>query len=314
MKAASTRPLALILAGPTSVGKTQLAIALARRHPFELISADSMQVYRGFEIGSSQPSPEELGRVRIHACGVLEPDEPFSVKRFLDLGGEAHQSIVARGHVPLYIGGTGLYLRALRWGIFDQPEIDPEVRTNLLAEVEKLGAPALHDRLSSLDPVLAERIGKRDAVRIVRALEVVQTLGRPLSELQTEWTDKKARFPHRLVVLNCPRTVLVQRIERRVDAMLDAGWVHEVRRLLDAGFTTRLHSFKALGYREIASHLRGDLTETQLRERIKAATRRFAKRQLTWLRKEHDAQWIQYDGTSMEPALLSVEKLLDLKC
>ncbi len=277
-----------------------------------------MQVYRGMEIGTAQPTEQELGGVRIHCCGVLDPDQPFNAKRFLDLSDLARETILSRGSKPLYVGGTGLYLRALRWGLFEEPSaVEGEgsgraqtIRADLQAELEILGPEVLHDRLRRTDPRTAERTSPTDGVRIVRALEVARATGLPLSTLQRQWDRAEPRFPHQLVVLCCPRDTLVERIEKRVDAMLAAGWIDEVRKLLHRGYPTHLHAFKALGYREIFSLLRGELTEQVTRDRIKARTRQFSKRQLTWFRKEREVQWIQYSEQSIEEALATVENLL----
>jgi tRNA dimethylallyltransferase len=306
----SASPPALILAGPTGIGKTAIAVELARRHGFELISADSMQVYRGMEIGTAQPTEAELRGVRIHACGVLRPDEPFSVKRFLDICDDAHREIAARGRTPLYVGGTGMYLRALRWGLFDQPEVPAELRARLKQEVERRGPNALHERLKQIDPALSERIPPTDPIRIMRGLEVAETMGRPLSSLQGEWERGIPRFPHVLAILNCPRPVLINRIEKRVEEMLAAGWIDEARRLLDAGYSPRLHCFKALGYREIIRHTEGEISREEMETQIKAKTRQFAKRQMTWFRKERDANWIEFDGVDASPAIEQIEILL----
>jgi tRNA dimethylallyltransferase len=249
----------------------------------------------------------------MHGCGVLDPDEPFSVKRFLDLCDGWRRRIVERGRRPLYVGGTGLYLRALRWGLFEEPPIDPRLRDRLNDELQREGAVAMHERLARLDPALALKVPAADGVRIVRALEIAEGSGRPLSELQTQWLDPRPRFDRELLVLTCPRERLVERIERRIDAMFAAGWVAEVGRLLEAGRSPELHCFKALGYREIVALLRGEVDEATTRKRIEARTRQFAKRQMTWLRAERDARWIEYDGRSPESALPEIEKLLDAR-
>lgn len=301
----------LILAGPTGVGKTELAARFAGRGGYELISADSMQIYRGMEIGTGQPTAEELGGIRLHACGLLRPEEPFDVQRFLRLTENIHNDIVDRGARPLYVGGTGMYLRALRWGLADVPAIPRGVRPRLEAEWRADGGAALYLRLGTLDPAIAARIAPGDHVRIVRALEVIEVTGRRFSDVQVQWENPTARFPHRLVVLNCPRTVLVERIERRVDAMMEHGWIDEVRALMRAGYPEGLHAFKALGYREIFALLRGEMNEATARAAIKARTRQFARRQLTWFRKERGAAWIEYDGYDVAQALPALEKELE---
>lgn len=310
-------PPTLILAGPTGVGKTELAVRLAEGHPYELISADSMQVYRGLEIGTAQPTAAELRGVPLHGCGIVDPQEAFNAKKFLDFSAEVHGRIVEAGRVPLYVGGTGMYLRALRFGLFEQPDSTDEdrpriqeIRARLMAEAAESGPEALHRRLAESDPAMAARIASRDAVRIVRALEVLEATGRPLSQLHGEWGEPRPRFDHVLIVLSCPRAELVARIERRTDAMLAAGWVEETRRLLAAGVAPAQHCFKALGYAEIIARLRGELSEAEMRDRIKARTRQFAKRQMTWFRKEPGAVWIERGDGGPQAALEKIDNLI----
>jgi tRNA dimethylallyltransferase len=304
------RPV-LILAGPTGVGKTELAVRWAQRGRRELISADSMQVYRGMEIGTGQPTPAELRGVPLHGCGMLRPDEAFDVQQFVEMTARLHHEILERNAEPAYVGGTGMYLRALRWGLVELPEVEPSIRAELEAEWQHKGGAALHARLASLDPDISARIACTDRVRIIRALEVIRATGRRFSELQRQWDAPLPRFGHVLVVLMCPRAQLVRRIERRVDAMLDAGWIREVESLREAGYPATLHAFKALGYREIFQYLDGSMSEGEMREAIKARTRQFARRQMTWFRKERDARWIEFDGERFEEALEALEKVLE---
>ncbi len=313
-----TEPV-LILAGPTGAGKTELAVRLAERRGtaqagrtrLELISADSMQMYRGMAIGTGQPTAKELGSVAVHACGLIDPDEPFDVQRFLKLTGNIHDDVVSRKGTPLYVGGTGMYLRALRWGLVELPEIPPEIRERLEARWAGGEKAALFGELEARDPELAAKIPKTDRIRVIRGLEVHEATGLRLSELQSQWDAPKARFDHRLVVLHCPREILHQRIEQRVDAMFDQGWVAEAEALLKAGYPESLHAFKAIGYREIFAHLRGDHSEAETRNLIKSRTRQFAKRQLTWFRREMDAAWIEYHDQGPLEALGALEKILE---
>lgn len=306
------QPTVLMLTGPTGIGKTGLAVRLAERFPLELISADSMQVYRGMAIGTAQPSPAEQRRATFHLCGVLDPAEPFNVHRFLQLCDEAHHQILVRGNVPMYVGGTGLYLRALRWGLFDQASRDETIRAELNDALDSAGPERLHRRLSEIDPEAAARIAPADGVRIVRALEVYQTTGQPISALQRQWEDPSPRFPHRLVIIDAPRELVRRRIERRTDEMLAAGWVNEVRSLLEAGVPPASHCFKALGYREIIDHLAGHIDFETMRRLIVTRTHQFSKRQRIWFRRERDAEWmVMQSDDPLAELLPRLEKLLE---
>jgi tRNA dimethylallyltransferase len=300
-----------LLSGPTGIGKTELAVRLAERFAIEIVSADSMQVYRGMEIGTAQPTAEDRRRARFHLCGAIEPTEGFSVARFLELCDAAHRQIVARGRVPIYVGGTGMYLRALRWGLFEGAGRNEAIRTELEGQIAREGSAAVHRRLAAIDPQAARRIDPADAMRIVRALEVHAVSGRRISELQAQWCEPQARFAHALIVLDAPLEGLRRRLAARVDAMLAAGWVEETRRLLEAGVTPERHCFKALGYREILAHLRGEIDEATMRTLIATRTGQFARRQRTWLRGERDAQWIRLAGESPLEALPELEILLE---
>jgi tRNA dimethylallyltransferase len=301
----------VMLAGPTGVGKTAVAVRLAERHGLEVLSADSMQVYRGMAIGTAQPTDEQRARVAFHVCGSVDPAEPFNAHRFVELCDAAHRDILARGRRPLYVGGTGLYLRALRWGLSPRTGRDTAIRQRLEGEVSELGSAALHDRLRQVDPVAAARIAPADAIRIVRALEVLEATGRPISEHQIEWPDPAARFPHVLVVLDADREALDRRIGARAAAMLRDGWIEETRALLARGLPPGQHCFKALGYRRIIDHLEGRIDRAELERLIVLRTRQFARRQRTWFRRERPATWIAVDdnGAGNPPAAL--EKLVE---
>lgn len=305
----------ILLAGPTGIGKTALAVELAQRFALEIISADSMQIYRGLEIGTAQPTAEERAKACFHGCGEREPAERYDVQQFLERCARAEAEIVARGRTPLYVGGTGLYLRALRWGLCDQPESDPALRARLENELIAEGPEAMHARLLQCDPAAARRIGPGDPIRLVRAMELNLLTGRRLEEVQRQWANPQARFPHRLVVLTAPRELLRRRIARRTTAMLTAGWIDEARRLLEAGHQPDLHCFKALGYREIFEHLAGRVERRELEWRIATATQQFAKRQMIWFRRERPALWLRLrhdagEGDPQAPERCALENLL----
>ncbi|HET6432545.1 tRNA (adenosine(37)-N6)-dimethylallyltransferase MiaA [Dyella sp.] len=287
-----TRPLAIFLMGPTASGKTALACALAEQFALDLVSVDSALVYRGLDIGSAKPDPATLARHPHALVDIRDAADPYSAADFRADALPVMHAISARGRVPLLVGGTGLYFRALQHGLSALPEADPSMRAQLAAEAAEIGWPQLHARLSGCDPVAAGRIGPNDAQRIQRALEVIALTGRPLSELQG--TGVRASFPWRvlkLALLPADRASLHARIAGRFDAMLAAGFLEEVRALRARGdLHADLPAIRAVGYRQAWQHLDGLFDAAELRERGVFATRQLAKRQMTWLRGELDAR------------------------
>lgn len=292
------RPRAIALMGPTASGKTAYALELAQRLGGEIVSVDSALVYRGLDIGAAKPSADEQAQVPHHLIDVREPWQPYSAAEFAADARRAIDGIVARGRLPILAGGTGLYFRALLEGLADMPEADEAIRAQLADEAGALGWAALHARLATVDPQAAARIHATDAQRIQRALEVHMLSGRPISQWQRE--ARGARLPLKvlkLVLAPPDRAVLHARIERRFDAMLEAGFLDEVRRLR-ALPELRAHprpldlpALRAVGYRQAWEHLDGASSGDEFRARAIAATRQLAKRQFTWLRGELDARW-----------------------
>ena len=286
------RPPAIFLMGPTAAGKTGLAMALAERFPLGLVSADSAQVYRRLDIGSAKPDAATLARHPHALIDIREPHEPFSAGDFRDEGLAAMARIQAAGRIPLVVGGTGLYFRALERGLGNLPAANDELRAELQAQALAEGWPAMHARLAVVDPAAAARIRVGDRQRILRALEVWHLTGRPISELQQVGGDR--RLPWRLLkllLLPGNRAVLHARIQTRFQMMLEAGFLDEVKQLRsDSRLRPDLPALRAVGYRQAWQFLDegGDDLE-RLRQRAVAATRQLAKRQLTWLRGEHDA-------------------------
>lgn len=278
--------------GPTASGKTALACTLADRFPVDLVSVDSALVYRGLDIGSAKPDAATLARYPHALIDIRDPAQPYSAADFRTDACAAMAAISARGRIPLLVGGTGLYFRALQQGLSALPEADPAVRERLGAEAAERGWPALHARLAEVDPVAAARIGPNDAQRIQRALEVFELTGRPLSELQG--AQSRQRFPWRvlkLALLPADRAPLHARIAERFDAMLRAGFLDEVRALRARGnLHADLPAIRAVGYRQAWQHLDGQFDVAELRDRGIFATRQLAKRQITWLRSELDAR------------------------
>jgi len=296
------RPPAIFLMGPTASGKTALACELRDRFALDLVSVDSALVYRGMDIGTAKPDRTTLARYPHALVDVRDPAQPYSAADFSADALSAMRQISERGRVPLLVGGTGLYFRALQQGLSDLPEADPTIRARLASEAHEAGWPALHARLARLDPVAASRIAANDTQRLQRALEVFELTGCPLSELQG--MGKPARFPWRvlkLALLPVDRPRLHERIARRFDAMLDEGFLDEVRLLRARGdLHANLPAIRAVGYRQAWEHLDGLIDAVQFRDRAIFATRQLAKRQITWLRSEHDARIVEPD----RPALL----------
>ncbi|MEO6968582.1 MAG: tRNA (adenosine(37)-N6)-dimethylallyltransferase MiaA [Rhodanobacteraceae bacterium] len=285
------RPRAVFLMGSTASGKTALACALADAFPVELISVDSALVYHGLDIGAAKPDAAILLRYPHRLIDIRDPLQPYSAARFRDDALIAMNEIAAAGRVPLLVGGTGLYFQALQRGLSKLPDADPAVRARLSEQAHHLGWPALHARLALRDPIAAARIRANDAQRIQRALEVIELSGQPLSQLQR---SARGIFPYRilkLALVPSNRDELRARIAARFDAMLDAGFVDEVKRLRARG---RLHpdlpALRAVGYRQAWRHLDGEYDARTFRERAIFACNQLAKRQLTWLRRQHDAR------------------------
>ena len=292
------RPPAVCLMGPTASGKTGVAVRLAERWPMDIVSVDSALVYRGMDIGTAKPDADTLRRAPHRLIDLIEPDEVYSAAQFRDDALREMDEIAARGRIPLLVGGTMLYFRALLRGISPLPPADPVVRAAIEARAARLGWAALHDELAARDPKAARRIHPNDPQRIQRALEVIEITGRPLSAAHDE--DPGEALPFRVfrAVLNPePRRVLHERIARRFDLMLEAGFENEMRRLFeDPRLGPDTPSMRSVGYRQGWAWLAGEYGADSFREKALAATRQLAKRQLTWLRSEEGAVW--YDPVS----------------
>jgi tRNA dimethylallyltransferase len=271
---------ALILTGPTASGKSALALELAERIGGEIIAIDSMTLYRGLDIGTAKPSAAERARVPHHLIDVLEPHESANVAWWLARSAEAYGGIRARGKRPIFAGGTPFYLKALLHGLFESPPSDAALRQRLEAEAAEKGNAALHSKLAAVDPKLGAKLHANDVRRVVRALEVFELTGTPLSELQQTWDAPPADIP--CVVLEWPREVLYERIDRRVEAMIAAGWLDEVRTLMAKPMGRE--ASQAVGYSELIEHLRDGTNLNETIALIQQRTRQFAKRQLTWFR------------------------------
>lgn len=283
----------IILAGPTASGKTSLSIRLAKELGGAVVSADSMQVYRHMDIGSAKASPEEMQGVPHYLIDVLEPWEEFNVTRFQEMAQESLAEIYANGQMPIVVGGTGFYIQALLYGIdFGEGEIDLAYRRDLEALAQKEGPQALHEMLRQVDAPSAERIHANNVKRVVRALEFYHLTGERISEHNDLERQREAAYEFRYFVLTDTRERLYGRIDQRVDAMVQSGLVQEVQSLLDMGCTREMTSMQGLGYKEMIDYLEGRVSLEEAVRRIKRDTRHFAKRQLTWFRREKEAIWV----------------------
>lgn len=286
----------VLLLSCTAGGKTEVSLDLAERLGAEVLSVDSMQVYRRMDIGTAKPAVAELARVPHHMIDVAEPSESFSVARFVEEADSAIAQILGRGHRVLALAGTPLYLMGLMYGMFDGPSADEGFRGELRGRASREGTAALHAELSRVDPEAAGRIHPNDYKRIERALEVWHATGRRLSEQQRQWAVTTLRYPVVVVGIRRQREDTARRINARVKAMMQAGLVDEVRSLLEAPGGLSRQARQALGYAQIISHLRGDLSLEAAVEQIKIQTRHFAKHQRTWFRKFTMARWLDVDS------------------
>ncbi len=297
-------PVLVVVLGPTAVGKSRVAIDLALCFGGEVIGGDSIQVYRGFDIGTDKPAPSERRGVPHHLIDTVDPTVQFTAADFVREALAATQDISSRGRLPIVAGGTGLYLKALVDGLFPGPGRDPAVRAALEAEAREKGLNALFRRLEEVDPAYAAKIRDRDRVRIVRALEVHAATGRPISEHFLATASPVAGRKVVRIGLRLERAVLVRRIEERVDRMFARGLVGEVRGLLEKGIPEDAPPFRALGYRHVLEHLRGGLGLDEAVALTKADTRQYAKRQMTWFRKMAEVVWFTPDdGPGLEQHL-----------
>ncbi|MCI5525381.1 MAG: tRNA (adenosine(37)-N6)-dimethylallyltransferase MiaA [Dorea sp.] len=300
------KPL-IILTGPTAVGKTKASIGLAKAVDGEIISADSMQVYRHMDIGSAKIKPEEMEGIPHHLIDVLEPDDEFHVVKFQQLAKKAMREIWERGHIPIVTGGTGFYIQALLYDIdFDENEKEDACRKELEAYAREHGAEALHEKLALVDPSSAEMIHPNNIKRVIRALEFYEQTGKRISEHNETQRQRESPYAFAYFVLTDDRAHLYERINRRVDQMIEEGLVNEVQALKDKGYTKQLVSMQGLGYKEILDYLDGNCTLEEAIYTIKRDTRHFAKRQLTWFKRERDVIWINKQSFGYE-----AEQILD---
>ena len=302
------RPPLLAIVGPTGIGKTALAVFLSREVSMEVVSADSRQIYRGMDIGTGKPTREEQAAVPYHLVDVVDATEPYHAARFRRDALKAIEEIRRRGRLPVIVGGTGLYVRALLRGLSPAPPADPEFRAALRRRADAEGTPALHERLRRVDPKAAARIGPHDLVRITRALEVFHLTGRPLSSLH-DWG--KADLPFRLLMvgLTMDRSRFYRRLELRCQKMIDQGLVEEVKTLLDRGVDPSCPAMQGIGYRHVVAHLEGKWSLPEAVRMMQRDTKRYAKRQWTWFRRE-PVHWVEV-GESLETVVAVIKESIE---
>jgi tRNA dimethylallyltransferase len=289
----NAKPKVVVLTGPTASGKSSLAIELALHFGGEIFNADSMQVYRGMDVGTAKPSIAERRGIPHHLLDVVDPDQRFNAAMYRSLAIPLLRDCAARKRLCLVVGGTGLYLKSLLGGLLECPLPDPTLRDALRQECETVGTLSLHKRLEELDPESAVKIHMNDKVRIIRALEIIQVTGRPLSSLIQEHGFRDRPFKTLKISLDTEREWLYRRINQRSVEMIEAGLVNETKVLLSKGYSPELKPMKALGYRHMVSHLKGAWSLDEATRQLQSDTRRYAKRQITWFRSDPEMVWVK---------------------
>jgi len=283
-----------ILVGPTAVGKTAISLPLAKKLNAEIISADSRQIYKHLDIGTAKPSLEELKSVPHHLIDKLEIEEDYAAGQFAEDASQIIDKIFSSDRVPLVVGGAGLYIKALVDGLFSESSSDDKVRASLLERVESEGIEPLYKDFEKIDPEYARDIHINDTKRIVRALEIYQVTGKKPSQ-HFEHEHEGLDHPYRMIALNRERDTLYNRINLRVDQMIESGLVQEVENILEMGYTGEENALRTVGYQEIIAYLNGEISLEEAVRQIKTHSRHYAKRQLTWFRNQHDAVWFQFE-------------------
>ena len=288
------KPKLIILAGPTAVGKTDNSIRLAKAVNGEIISADSMQVYKRMDIGSAKIMPEEMQGIKHYLIDVLEPKEEFNIVRFQTMAKEAMAEIYAKGKIPILVGGTGFYIQSLLYDIEfkEEEEANIQLREELQRFADENGKEALHERLKAVDPESAEAIPAGNVKRVIRALEFYETHHEKISAHNAEQAEKESPYNYAFFVLTDDRKLLYERIEKRIDIMLEKGLIDEVKALQAEGLNRNFISMQGLGYKEILAYLEGEISLEEAVYILKRDTRHFAKRQITWFKREKDVKWL----------------------
>ncbi len=288
-------PKVIVIVGPTCSGKTGLGISLSEKIPSEIISADSRQVYKYLTIGTAKPTGEELQKVKHHCVDFLNPNENYNVSKFEKDALKIISNIHKNNKTPIVVGGSGLYIRAIVDGIFDVVDTDEEYRTELMNNRERFGNEFLYEELKKVDPQSAKSLIPQNWKRIIRALEVYKLTGEPIWKLQQEY-KRETDLQFLQYGLSWDREILYKNIEIRVDKMIESGLINEVKNILELGYNKNINSLNTVGYKEIIEYLEGKITLERAIELIKRNTRRYAKRQLTWFRKDKRVKWFQVDS------------------
>jgi tRNA dimethylallyltransferase len=305
-------PRIIVIGGPTAVGKTRFSLAVAEEFGAEIVNYDSVQLYRGLDIGAAKPGREERERVPHHLFDVLDPDQESNVADYLEMAHASIADIVGRGKVPLLVGGTGMYARILVHGIFEAPPADEAIRARHREIAARLGSEHLHGMLAEVDPELADRLHPNDIIRISRGLEIFEQTGKALSLHQKEHRFKKPNYDALKIGLLRPRAELYERINRRVDQMMEQGLLAEYQALIADGYDRRLKPLQALGYRQMGEHVFEGAALGEAVEEMKIATRRYAKQQISWFRNEPRLHWALapiLEGENLEAENLAADKL-----
>jgi len=287
------KPKAIIICGPTGIGKTSFAIELAKLFKGEIIGADSMQIYRYMDIGTAKPTPAERSMIRHQMVDIVDPDEPFDAETYATQALSIVMALQKQEVLPFVVGGTGLYIKSLLYGLFDTRPADQEIRIRLKQEAEKEGGAVLYERLKKVDPVTAGKVHINDTYRIVRALEVYEASGTPISDFQRRHGFQKSRLTPLKFGLYMEREQLYDRIDERVEMMIHAGLLDEVKHLRDVGYGSELKSMQSLGYRHMHNFLDGCLDWPETIRTLKRDTRRYAKRQMTWFKADKEVVWVE---------------------
>ncbi len=291
MHSASEKPKVIVICGPTGIGKTTVGIELAGKFGGEIISADSMQIYRHMDIGTAKPTSEELAQIAHYMIDIVDPDEDYDAVRFSNQARDRVAGIVNRSLIPFIVGGTGLYIKALLHGLFQSKPVDPQIRNGLKQEAAENGIGFLFERLKKVDPAAADRIHPNDLYRILRALETIESSGKTISEYHQSHGFADDPFTVLKIGLEMDRQDLYARIDKRVDLMIEAGFVAEVTKLLEMGYAAELKSMQSIGYRHVAAFLEKKIPWDECVRTLKRDTRRFAKRQFTWFGADQAISW-----------------------